>query len=127
MFVSMQHEPLLATDERLNEVSDCDAVWGPFVWLRPEKDRVFSVTRVLAIGALLGLSYGMLLNIGIVSICRAAGQRAPSLATVPLLLAGIFFFGFQLTLGPAWNRRARLIVRRADYLASIGRRPQKLH
>jgi len=122
----MQHEPLLATDERLNEVSDRDAVWGPFVWLRPEKNRCFSTLRVLAIGALLGLSYGMLMNIGIISICRIARQPLPSLATVPLLLAGIFFAGFQLTLGPAWNRRARLIVRRADYLESIGRRPHEL-
>lgn len=116
----------LERDERLNDVSDRDAVWGPFVWLRPERDHVFSVPRVLAIGALIGLSYGMLLNIGILSLCRIAGQPLPSLATVPLLLTGIFFFGFQSTLGPAWNRRARLMVRRADYLQSIGR-PREQH
>ena len=96
-------------------------MWGPFVWLRPEKNQCFGVLRVLAIGALIGLSYGMLLNIGLLSICRIAGQRLPSLATVPLLLTGVFFFGFQSTLGPAWNRRAKLMVRRADYLQSIGR------
>lgn len=122
----MQHEPLLQSDERLNEVSDRDALWGPFVWLRPEKNHCFSVPRVLAIGALLGLSYGMLLNVGIISLCRILGQPLPSLVKVPLLLTAIFFFGFQSTLGPAWNRRARLMVRRADYLQSIGR-PREQH
>ncbi len=124
--VGMQHEPLLAADERLNEVCDRDELWGPLVWLRPEKNRCFSALRVLAIGALLGLSYGMLLEIGIVSLCRILGQHLPSLASMPLLFTGIFFFGFQLTLGPAWNRRARLMVRRADYLHSIGRQSEQL-
>lgn len=40
---------------------------------------------------------------------------------MPTVLTLTYYVAFQLTLGPAWNRRARLLVRREDYLHSIGR------
>jgi len=40
---------------------------------------------------------------------------------MPSILTLTYFVAFQLTLGPAWNRRARLMVRRDGYLQSIGR------
>jgi hypothetical protein len=115
------------SDERLNELSDRDALWGPLLSFRPDKSRHFSGARVFTLAVVVGGFYGLLLNLGLAMICRLSGQHAPSVYGVPSLLTFTYFAGFQLTLGPAWNRRARLLVRRADYLQSIGRPSDQLH
>jgi hypothetical protein len=114
-------------DERLNEVTDRDALWGPFVGFRPEKNRCFSELRVLALALAVGSSYGLLLNLGLALVLRLVGHHPPSVYGVPLLLTLTYFVGFRFTLGPAWNRRARLLARRADYMQSIGRPSDQLH
>jgi hypothetical protein len=122
----MAQQSLNHGDERLNELSDKDALWGPLLSFRPEKNRCFSTARVLGIAATIGGFYGMFLNVGLIMLCRVSGHHAPTVYAVPLLLTFTYFVGFQFTLGPAWNRRARLLVRRADYLQSIGRPSDQL-
>jgi hypothetical protein len=107
-------------DERLNDLSDRDAFWGPLLSFRPEKNRSISVGRVLLLTGLVGGFYGMLLNLMLAMICRHS-HSLPPVYGAPLVLTFTYFVAFQLSLGPAWNRRARLLVRRADYLHSIDR------
>jgi hypothetical protein len=109
------------TDERFNELSDRDAFWGPLIGFRPEKNRCISSFRALAMATVLGGFYGMLLNLALALLCRHSAQRVPALYMMPSILTLTYFVAFQLTLGPAWNRRAKLIVRRDGYLQSIGR------
>jgi len=109
------------TDERFNELSDRDAFWGPLLVFRPEKDRCISSFRAFCMAATLGVFYGMLLNLALALICRHSAHRVPAVHLMPSILTLTYFVAFQLTLGPAWNRRAKLMVRLAGYLHSIGR------
>jgi len=54
-------------------------------------------------------------------LCRRSGHQLPALYLMPGMLTLTYFAAFQLTLGPAWNRRARLMQRREGYMHSIGR------
>ena len=107
-------------DEKLNELSDRDAFWGPLLSFRPEKEQCISVGRSLLLTSLVGGFYGMLLNVMLGIICHRSHQMPPVYGA-PLVLTVTYFVAFQLSLAPAWNRRARLLVRRADYMHSIGR------
>lgn len=110
------------TDERFNQLSDRDAFWGPLLAFRPEKRRCISGSRSLAMAATLGGFYGMILNLALALIFRKiTHQHLPSVLMMPAILTLTYWVAFQLTLGPAWNRRARLLLRREGYLASIGR------
>jgi hypothetical protein len=110
------------TDERFNELSDRDAFWGPLLAFRPEKRRCISGARALLMASTLGGFYGMLLNFAVALIFRkSAHHHLPSVLMMPAILTLTYFVAFQLTLGPAWNRRARLLLRREGYMDSIGR------
>ena len=109
------------TDERFNELSDKDAFWGPLLLFRPEKKRCIGNVRALTMAAILGTFYGMLLNFALALICRHTAQPVPAAYMMPSILTLTYFVAFQLTLGPAWNRRAKLMLRRDGYLQSIGR------
>lgn len=109
-------------DERFNQLSDRDAFWGPLLMFRPEKKQCISSFRALTMATTLGGFYGMLLNVIIALLCRHNAQRLPALYMMPAILTSTYFVAFQLTLGPAWNRRARLIARRDGYLQSLDRR-----
>jgi hypothetical protein len=109
-------------DERLNELCDKDAFWGPLLAFRPEKKQCISSFRALTMATILGGFYGMLLSLVLALICRHSAQRVPALYLMPSILTATYFIAFQLTLGPAWNRRARLIARRDGYLQTIQRK-----
>lgn len=110
------------TDERFNEVSDRDAFWGPLIGFRPEKRQCISSARVMAMACTLGGFYGMLLNLAVALLFRkTTHHHLPSVLMMPAILSLTYFTAFQITLGPAWNRRARLLLRREGYLDSIGR------
>jgi len=109
-------------DERFNELSDRDAFWGPLLAFRPEKRQCISGLRALAMTTTLGGFYGMLLNLAVALIFRkSVHHHVPSVLMMPAILTFTYFVAFQLTLGPAWNRRARLMMRREGYLQSLGR------
>ena len=109
------------TDERLNELSDKDAVWGPLLAFRPEKNRCIGGARVLAMASILGGFYGIVLDVALLLVYRHSSQHCPPAYVMPAILTLTYFAAFQLTLGPAWNRRARLMARREGYLQSLDR------
>lgn len=109
------------TDERFNELSDRDAFWGPLLGFRPDKKACIGAPRALAMASTLGGFYGMILNLVVALLCRRSGHQLPALYLMPGMLTLTYFAAFQLTLGPAWNRRARLMQRREGYMHSIGR------
>ena len=118
---SMAQQAHHDTDERFNELTDRDAFWGPLLGFRPEKKACISAPRALAMASTLGGFYGMLLNLVVALLCRRSGQPLPALYLMPTMLTLTYFAAFQLTLGPAWNRRARLLLRREGYMHSIAR------
>ena len=109
------------SDERLNELSDRDTFWGPLLSFRPEKNRCISSLRALTLSGTFGAFYGTLLNLGLALLCRGTGHHLPTWYGIPMFLTFTYFVGFQFTLGPAWNRRARLLARREDFMQRMGR------
>jgi hypothetical protein len=113
---------IFRADDKLNQLNDRDLLWGPLLFLRPERHRVMSPARVLTIAAMLGAFYGMLGNVvlGLLLSRTNAGYK-PSVLMMPLLLTGMYFVCGQLSLVAAWNRRARLTSRRQDWAEITGR------
>lgn len=109
-------------DERLNELSDRDDMWGPLLFLRPERSRPMSPARVLVLSGLLGLFYGMLGNVVLALLAKVGPQGKPPVWLMPALLTAVYFVCAQLSVAAAWNRRARSILRRAGWL-ELTRRP----
>jgi hypothetical protein len=107
-------------DERFNELNDSDALWGPFGSFRPAKQQRFTGLRALAMAVVFGGVYGLGLNLVLALSCGGIA-RLPSVYAMPFVLGLTCFVGFQSTLGPAWNRRAHWLNRRADYLTAVSR------
>ena len=116
----MQHHGFRA-DDRLNQINDRDEMWGPLLFLRPERRQSMSPARVLLISAVLGAFYGMLGNVVIGLLTRSGMGYRPSPLVMPALLTGMYFVCGQLSLVSAWNRRARLMSRRLDWSELTGR------
>jgi hypothetical protein len=104
-------------DDRLNQFSDRDEMWGPLLLLRPAKREPLSPSRVLLISALLGLFYGMLGNVVLALLAKAGPGGKPSALVMPLILTGMYFVCAELSIAPAWNRRARQLSRQLDWAA----------
>lgn len=97
-------------EEAVNEITDKDWNWWPFLWLRPSQHERLS-TRLLATLALLyGLPIAGLASVALSIIKPEARELAPWIvALVPLA----FFFVASVVVGPMWNRRAeRLSAKR---------------
>ena len=110
-------------DERLNQFSDHDDMWGPLLFLRPEQRRVITPLRVLVIAGLLGLFYGMLGNVVLALLARTGSAGKPPMWMMPALLTGMYFVCAQLSIVAAWNRRARALSRRLDWVELTRRAP----
>ena len=110
-------------DERLNQFSDNDEMWGPLLFLRPTQRQVMSPARVLLLATLLGLFYGMLGNVMLALMAKAGPGGKPPLWAMPALLTVMYFVCAQLSIVAAWNRRARATSRRLDWVALTRRRP----
>jgi H+/Cl- antiporter ClcA len=109
-------------DERLNQFSDRDDMWGPLLFLRPEKRVPMSLLRVLMIAAVLGVFYGMLGNVVLALLAKTGSAGKPPIWMMPTILTGMYFVSAQLSIVGAWNRRARQTSRRLDW-AELTRRP----
>ncbi|MEO8905717.1 MAG: hypothetical protein ABI488_24525 [Polyangiaceae bacterium] len=107
-------------DDKLNDLSDCNAFWGPLLSFRPKKEQCIGVGRALLLTAVVGGFYGMLLNVMLALLCRHT-RHLPPVYAAPVVLTFTYFVAFQLSLAPAWNRRARLLMRRAGYMQSVRR------
>lgn len=118
----MNHRSYRA-DERLNEFSDRDDMWGPLLFLRPEQRQLMTPARVLAIAALLGLFYGMLGNVMLALLAQAGPAGKPPMWAMPAVLTAMYFVCAQLSIAAAWNRRARSLARRLDWVALTRGRP----
>jgi hypothetical protein len=108
-------------DDRLNQINDRDEMWGPLLFLRPERHQPMTPNRVLAISGLLGTFYGMLGNVVIALLARDGVGYKPHALAMPALLTAMYFIAGQLSLVGAWNRRARLMSRRLDWSELTGR------
>jgi hypothetical protein len=109
-------------DDRLNQFNDQDEMWGPLLFLRPERQQPMSLLRVLAIAGSLGTFYGMLGNVVLGLLSRAGGGTKPAVLMMPLLLTAVYFICAQLSIAAAWNRRARLLSRQQSW-SELTRRP----
>ena len=109
-------------DDKLNDFSDQDAMWGPLLFLRPERHQAMGPLRVLALAAMLGVFYGMLGNVVLGLLARAGSTGKPSVLMMPMLLTAMYFVCAQLSIVPAWNRRSRSISRQMGW-AQLTRRP----
>lgn len=109
-------------DDRLNELNDRDDMWGPLLFLRPQRHQVLTASRALLVSALLGGFFGMLGNVMLGLMLSAAQQsHRPSVWLMPGVLTAMYFVCGQLSLVAAWNRRARLLTRRLDWAELTGR------
>lgn len=95
----------------VNEVSDKDWAWWPFLWLRPEKHEHLSLLRIAAISMLYGMPASVLTELGI-KLQYAAS--IPELIATSLFFPLLFLFFGSVFVAPMWNRRAgSLRARRA--------------
>jgi hypothetical protein len=98
-------------EEAVNEVSDKDWSWWPFLWLRPEKQEHLSLGRVASVSMLYGVPASVLLALGIK--LQYAASLAEHVAT-GLVFPLLFLLFGSAVVAPMWNRRAdRLRARSA--------------
>ena len=103
-------------DERLNDLNDADEMWGPLLFLRPERHLPILPGRSLVICGALGAFYGMLGNVVLALLLRTNGAGGkPSVLLMPLVLTAVYFVCAQFSIVAAWNRRAAQLTRRKGW------------
>lgn len=102
----------------VNDVSDNDWSWWPFLWLRPEKSERLRLSRVATMSALYGVPLSVLLEVGIKAQYKASMTELVATALVfPMLL----LVTGSTVVAPMWNRRAdRLRARSASGFGAQG-------
>ena len=109
----MQAPPLRGIDrleDVINDVSDRDWSWWPFLWLRPEKTAHLSLTRILSLSVLYGVPASVLMGLA-VHVLRA--PSTPELLFTAFAFPMLFLLTGSAVVAPMWNRRAdRLRARR---------------
>ena len=98
-------------EDAINEVSDRNWSWWPFLWLRPEQDARLTLTTITALSVLYGVPSSLLMGFGITL------QRTPSMVELGFTAAAfplVFLFIGSVIVAPMWNRRAdRLRARKS--------------
>lgn len=100
-----------AFEEAVNEISDTDWTWWPWLWLRPKKAEPLTLARVVAMAIL----YGAPLS-GISAICLGC-VSAEARAYAPFAMLGYplaFLFLGSVIMAPMWNRRAERERRKSN-------------
>lgn len=95
----------------VNEVSDKDWAWWPFLWLRPAKHEHLSILRIGSIALLYGVPASVLAQLGI-KLQYAASL--PELVGTSLFFPVLFLFVGSVCIAPMWNRRANGLRARRD-------------
>jgi hypothetical protein len=98
-------------EQAINEVTDKDWSWWPFLWLRPEKHVQLTLARVVSMAILYGLPLAAALSLTLALARPLARGAVPS---IMLALPLLFLFAGSVVVAPMWNRRA-------DRLRSRGR------
>src|SRR5437868_15550649 len=98
-------------DDLYIQFADSDQHWGALLFLRPRVSERFNGARVLALAALVGLSFGMLGSIFLAVAARISDKPPLAVYVFPLTLTAIYFCLCQLTFVPAWNRRAARLAK----------------
>jgi hypothetical protein len=93
-------------DDLYTQFVDSDHHWGPLLFLRPRVKERLGISRVLALAAMVGLSFGMLGSIFLAVAARASGKPPLAVYVFPVALTAIYFCACRMTFVPAWNRRA---------------------
>ena len=119
----MDNQRRFRADERLNQLNDQDEMWGPLLFLRPERRQLLTPARTLLIAALLGTFYGMLGNVALSLLARIGPSGKPPVWMMPALLTAMYFVCAELSIVAAWNRRARLLSRQLDWVELTKRQP----
>src|SRR3954466_2391473 len=99
-------------DELLIRVVDSDQQWGPLLFLRPALNEHFGALRMLVLSLLIGGAFGLPGSILLALTARAAHRPALPLFAFPLVLTVVYFCVCQLSIVPAWNRRAQRLSNR---------------
>lgn len=96
-----------SVEEMVNRISDMDAEWWPFLFLRPEIDQRLTDRRVAGIAVLYGVFVGMLANAG---LAITHHSHAVHVAVFPLAATAAFFVAFRTVVAHFWNRRAERLA-----------------
>ena len=102
--------PLNQVEQAVNELSDKNWSWWPFLWMRPEKHVHLSLARVFSVSILYGVPMSTLMLI--------ATKLQPVTSQSELLFAGsvfplLFLFIGSVVVAPMWNRRAARLQRKS--------------
>jgi len=111
------------SDQVLVELCDADSLWGPLVFLRPERDQRLTTARLLLICALYGIFYGMCANLVLALAHRLGGRPVLPIYCAPTFLTLTSFLCGKLSFARAWNRRAHQFTRRRAWAEANGRAP----
>lgn len=106
----LDHDPS-TTDQFFTDYCDAEGNWGPLLVFRPRREETLSVVRVLAMSLLLGVSFGLLGDVLLLLAARVLDKTPSSPFSLPAVLTLAYFVVGQLTIAPAWNRRAERLRR----------------
>jgi hypothetical protein len=99
-------------DRLFVDYCDIEANWGPLLFLRPARNARLSALRLLMMSTLLGVAFGMMGNVILLILGRLVHHPyATSPYALPIGLTATYFCVAQLTIAPAWNRRAARLAR----------------
>jgi hypothetical protein len=90
-------------EDAVNDVTDHDPAWWPFLWIRPDKHAPLTFARLVAMALLYGVPAGAAWT------CVLALARPSLWAAAPPAVAGfatLFFVFAAAIVRPMWNRRA---------------------
>lgn len=103
-------------EKAINEISDKDWSWYPFLWLRPEQHAKITLARVVAIAVLYGLPMSGVMCLALRHLAPASPQQLFAAAvTFPLM----FLFLGSVVVGPMWNRRAVRVAARNRFARAV--------
>jgi hypothetical protein len=97
--------PTNPLEDAVNELSDKDWSWWPFLWMRPLKQAPLTLWRVSVLALLYGVPSSLVLSLVArfqPEHAQTAAESTFTFAVFPLL----FLFIGSVVVAPMWNRRA---------------------
>ena len=91
-----------ALEDAINGLSDQDAGWWPFLFLRPDPSERMTSRRVLLLAILYGLPAALLMNI-VMKVSHERAELHPLVFPLAVILG--FFVLYRFTFALCWNRR----------------------